>query len=635
MKRRSRALFLAVVLAAVPLVGLPYSAVAAGGFTNFELGANYVGQTCPSSSATAEQACTNYAAEPQIRVDPAGTFYGTSENGLGGGTDAWKSVDSGAHYTFLGDPDAGAASGANTLGFAPGGGDTDLATAPVANASGHYNVYVASLSLANVDVSTSTDGGATWRLNPVGALVPVDDREWIAADLSSKVCVSYHDIATFNIDVNCSYDAGLTFTQLGDAIDANHLYNIDNNEIGNLAIDPKTHYIYQTFSGIDPNNAVGCYSFGVGGECNYHVVYMAVSKDGGRTFTDYVVHDGSPLESYGHQFVNVSLDQAGNVYSVYSDNHNTYYSFSTDHGQTWSGPYQINHTPANTAIMPWSVAGSPGHLAVVYYGTSYFDGVNPPDNYPMTAAWYPYYAENDNALTPGSAFQQVQASPINHYGGVCEGGISCTGNRDLYDDFGVAASPITNAVSIIYSDDQYDQYATNPPPPGCTAATNNTGSCDHTNIATGQSNLFVANSGNGQCGRNSTTDQTESNALAAINRDRAAAGLKALTLNSTSSDQARGHACDNATHNRNSDTGSDGSTHQDRMAASGLLFTLSGENDASAPTLDAASASSSLESSLLAQPASYANIMNPAYTTVGIGVVQLNGQTWITEDFSN
>src|SRR5436305_9494187 len=46
-----------------------------------------------------------------------------------------------------------------------GGGDTDLSTAPQANASGIHNVYVASLSLANVTVSTSQDGGKTWSKN--------------------------------------------------------------------------------------------------------------------------------------------------------------------------------------------------------------------------------------------------------------------------------------------------------------------------------------------------------------------------------------------------------------------------------------------------------------------------------------
>jgi hypothetical protein len=184
------------------------STVSAAGFkfTTFELG-SVTGTVCPKSKQ-----CTNFAAEPAIRADLAGNFYASSENGLGGGTDAWKSSDGGLHYTTLVSPNA--VSSTNNTGFAPGGGDTDLATAPTKNAAGLYNVYVASLSLANVDVSTSMDGGQTWALNPTSATIPGDDREWIAADGASKVCISYHDIATFNIDVNCSFDAGTTFTQL-------------------------------------------------------------------------------------------------------------------------------------------------------------------------------------------------------------------------------------------------------------------------------------------------------------------------------------------------------------------------------------------------------------------------------------
>ena len=93
-------------------------------------------------------------------------------------------------------------------------------------------------------------------------------------------------------------------------------------------------------------------------------------------------------------------------------------------------------------------------------------------------------AQNLKALSPGSPFTQVAASPIVHSGGVCEGGISCTGNRDLYDDFGVSASPLTGFASIIYSDDQYTNDGNDPPQPGCTRAKNNSGSCDHTAIAT-------------------------------------------------------------------------------------------------------------------------------------------------------
>ena len=446
-----------------------------GSFTNYSL-AETTGTTCPGSAA-----CTNIAAEPAIRADGAGRFFGSSENGLGSGTVAFRSTDGGLHYTTLVSPNG--VSQTNNTGFAPGGGDTDLAVAPDKNAAGFYNVYVSSLSLANVDVSTSMDGGATWSLNPVTTPETADDREWIAADTNNKVCISYHD-APQGITVGCSTDAGTTFLQFASALDANHAFQISENSIGNLAIDPTSHVIYQTYSAITTAAETLCApQLGVvAGTCNYHGVYMAVSTDGGASFTDYPVYiNPDPTVGYGHQFVNVSVDSAGNVYSVYTDDHHVYYSFSTDHGQTWSGPYLIT-TTSGTQIFPWSTAGDPGKLDVVYYQTPYYDGVNTPDNYPSTAAWTVGCAQNLNALTPGSAWSRQTASPTNHFGGVCEAGVTCTGNRDLFDDFGVAASPTTGLASIIYSDDQFDPAGPNTS--GCDATTSSTSSCDHTAIAT-------------------------------------------------------------------------------------------------------------------------------------------------------
>jgi len=430
-------------------------AVSGGPFTfeNFELGAA-TGTVCPGSSA-----CTNGAAEPAIRADNTGTFYVSSELGLSSGTLAWKSTDGGLHYTALTSPNQiSQAAG----GLATGGGDTDLGVAPQANASGVHNVYVASLSLANVTVSTSQDGGTTWNKNVLSATIPGDDREWIAADQATKVCISYHDIVTFNIDVNCSFDAGASFTQPGSAIDPTHAFLLQENSTGNLVIDPNSHVIYQVFSGIA--NATEAVL-----PTNFHAVWIAISRDGGQTFTDYPVYvNPNTSVSYGHQFINASVDHAGTIYVVYNDNHNLFYSFSTNSGLTWTGPIQINQPPSATAIMPWSVACAPGQLNIVWYGTSFYDGTTAPDNYPASAAWYVFFAQNLNAATAGSTFTQAAATPIIHYGGVCESGVGCTGNRDLFDDFGIAVSPTTGAASITYSDDQ----------PG------NTGAADHTAIAT-------------------------------------------------------------------------------------------------------------------------------------------------------
>jgi hypothetical protein len=466
-------------LGAVLALSLSVGAVAAGSktatFTNYSL-AETTGTTCPGNSA-----CSNIASEPAIRADGAGRFFSSSENGLGGGTVAFRSTDNGLHYTTLVSPNS--LSQTNDTGFAPGGGDTDLAVAPVKNAAGFYNVYVSSLSLVNVDVSTSTDGGATWTLNPVTTPETLDDREWIAADGAAKVCISYHD-APQGITVGCSQDAGTTFTQFASAIDVNHAFQISENSIGNLAIDPASHVVYQTYSAITTAAETACApQLGVvAGTCNYHGVYMGVSTDGGATFTDYPVYvNPDPKVGYGHQFVNVSVDKAGNVYSVYTDDHHVYYSFSTDHGRTWSGPYLVT-TTSGTQIFPWSTAGDAGKLDVVYYQTPYYDAINTPDNYPLSAAWTVGFAQNLNALSPRSSWSRQTASPINHFGGVCESGVTCTGNRDLFDDFGVAATPTTGLASIVYSDDQFHSNAPNTA--GCDASTSNSGSCDHTAIAT-------------------------------------------------------------------------------------------------------------------------------------------------------
>src|SRR5438067_1358887 len=101
----------------------------------------------------------NQAAEPQIRADRAGNFYISSENGLGAGTDAWSSANGGTSYGSLPQPNELSSTSGGTTGFAPGGGDTDLATAPARNALGTYNVYVASLTLGSVTASLSQDCG--------------------------------------------------------------------------------------------------------------------------------------------------------------------------------------------------------------------------------------------------------------------------------------------------------------------------------------------------------------------------------------------------------------------------------------------------------------------------------------------
>src|SRR5882762_1769985 len=186
-------------------VGRAQDASAPATFSNYELAGNpfvnqfSVGTTCPNSSGT----CVNTQGEPAIRADPAGNFYGSSENvfcvigGLCGGTFAWKSTDAGAHFTTLPLPNS-ASSG--RIGFSPAGGDTDIAVAPRKNANGFYNIYVASLQskppLAEIYVSTSRDGGATWSITGKGSSPTAPARSASRITRSRRLTISWSTAAT-------------------------------------------------------------------------------------------------------------------------------------------------------------------------------------------------------------------------------------------------------------------------------------------------------------------------------------------------------------------------------------------------------------------------------------------------------
>src|ERR1700720_2024017 len=109
--------------------------------------------------------------EPETKVDVFGNIYVTAIQGVPGGVDLWKSVDNGANFVYLGQPD-GAQDKCPSIPqcAALGGGDDQIDISP-----GGY-LYVSSLWLGNVTMSSSYDGatggvapGQAWVVNPAAA----------------------------------------------------------------------------------------------------------------------------------------------------------------------------------------------------------------------------------------------------------------------------------------------------------------------------------------------------------------------------------------------------------------------------------------------------------------------------------
>src|SRR6184192_1884847 len=185
--------------------------------------------------------------EPGDRVDSQGTVYVESIRGVPGGVDLWRwsqpidgtpNANGTLPFKYEGQPDNcgifGLTGGGcvnnvgspTNLGLAPGGGDADIAVnAPDPNNSAIPNLAFSSLTLApGVTATNSRNRGDTFFTPPnvVAALVPGDDRMWNdAVNDVSTAYIAYHDIATFNINVQRSNNGGLTYTAgAGEAIDA-------------------------------------------------------------------------------------------------------------------------------------------------------------------------------------------------------------------------------------------------------------------------------------------------------------------------------------------------------------------------------------------------------------------------------
>ncbi len=128
-----------------------------------------------------------------------------------------------------------------------------------------------------------------------------------------------------------------------------------------------------------------------------------------------------------------------------------------------------------------------------------------------------------------------------------------------------------------------------------------------------------------------TVDPADEQAmLDLLNHERTSRGLPTLRLNTRARAVARTYSIDMFGRGYFSHISLEGKSPFDRMRAGGLHFNAAGENLALAPTLALA------HQGLMNSPGHRANILNPAYHTVGIGII--NGGPYglmITQDFTD
>jgi hypothetical protein len=378
-------------------------------------------------------------AEPEIHVDVFSNIYVTAINGVPGGTDLWKSTDKGASFVYLGEPD-GAQDHCSTLVQCAGlgGGDDSTDISP-----GGY-LYVSSLWIGNVTVSTSKDGGTggtttdqAWQVNPAAATVIADDRMWLAAYGPQTLNMTYRQApGTGDLFFVKSTDAGKTFgapvmVRSGDSTE------------GNLVVDPYNGNLYTTTIPSSASNQI----------------HLLKSIDGGATWTETTAYSAPVGADPAHKFTILAVDRGGNIHLVFSQknldgSYHIYLMSSADQGVTWLAPVQVDSGTGNSTfgVMPWVVAGSPGVVDITWLGST-----TSPATFP--SAWYVFFAQTTNALSTSPAFNQVQVlSKSIHDQDICFNGSGCAasprqspGNRDLLEYYTMTIDPDGNA-NIAYPD---------------------------------------------------------------------------------------------------------------------------------------------------------------------------------------
>ena len=466
-------------------------------------------QLAPTPTGLSPLAFIVQGVEPGARVDAQGTVYVVSIRGVPGGVDLWRwssaldgppSSNRTLPFKYEGQPDncgifsftnGGCANNVGTpenLGLAPGGGDADIAVNAADPANSFVpNLAVTSLTLApGVTGTHSTDRGDNFPPpNVAEAFIPGDDRQWNDAIDPTTVYLTYHDVATFNIDVQRSIDGGATYAQgLGEAIDAATFPaagGVTPTSTANLAAQIKVDLsncssrgnLYQLF--VAPDNV----SENTGGQ-PMRSAYVGVSVDAKFglptfTFTDYKIYTGPPGVSNGNIFPALAVDQFGFLYAVWSDNSNIFFTSSSDLGRTWTTARVVNKgaTKGRPNVFPWVAADANGHVVVAWLGADKAGNSNdravmepghvPEDNGPCTdgtttcmtkwAKWNVYALETVNGHAASPTFTQYTASDhVIHRGTVSTGGLGGGADRNLADFFQVALDPQHRA-NIAFADD--------------------------------------------------------------------------------------------------------------------------------------------------------------------------------------
>src|SRR3989440_4181904 len=404
--------------------------------------------------------------EQGLRVDPSNgnRLYTSAPGALTSDTSGtWRWADSGRTLKWI--PSATPLTGkANACA---GGGDTELGV----DQNGH--LYFADLTLATFSTSRSDDQGATFTASNPGVPDAVVDGQWYAFDGDptnggsiyltndevAQAPASCGAVTNFGQNVVVMYRSPLPGAEAAAGIQfgpANKISNplgCDEGIMGNNEVSPVATTLGQP-TGVPGQFAVlptpVKHVFVIHDDALLNRILIGrcfpvafgppvpnVSDPSGLNCVDLPVANLGSSNKTGANFPTMAIEKGGNLYAVWEQapiNESGQgigdtvlkYSFSTDQGNTWAAPIQIqtSGSPAGTLhnnVFAWAVAGDDGRVDIAWYGTP---GVAPnPSNGPDSCAacdWSLWIVQtlNGHAATPSFTAPILASEHFIHHGSI-------------------------------------------------------------------------------------------------------------------------------------------------------------------------------------------------------------------------
>jgi len=333
-----------------------------------------------------------WSGEPVIQVDSKGIVYIAGTCCVVASSPVWRSED-GKKFVEMESPGHFREWGV--------GAEGDLAV------DDEGNVFFVDTYVPGMLFTHWSDHGKTWEYTGPTSTVPgMNDRPWIA--YSNEIMYLYVNHVS-HTTVYYSTDQGRTWSFHGPLAWKGEVAGQPYFP-GHISSDRQTGTLW-----------VGGLNVGEKG----NVLGATVSKDGGQTFTEAVVHDPKKGNFFSPIFTGtVAVDDHGTGYVAWSEYNkkgcDVFYASSGNYGKSWSDPVRVSDGKG-CATFPWITGGGAGKIGLAWYqtpevmtpdltqqflgmlnGRSYYGAgvpIAPQDEVPPDANWYLHAAAVTGANT--------------------------------------------------------------------------------------------------------------------------------------------------------------------------------------------------------------------------------------------